>query len=107
MRRARRTALFVMLAGVLPTMAACTASTPPTSTLPSVSYPPTAKGTVVDDYFGTKVADPYRWMEDLESKDVAAWVAAQNRVTFAFLETLPMRERFRSTLLCHQNVAGV
>ena len=95
MRRARRTALFVIPAGVLLTMAACTASTPPAATLPSVSYPPSAKGTVVDDYFGTKVADPYRWMEDLDSKDVAAWVAAQNRVTFAFLDMLPMRERFR------------
>jgi prolyl oligopeptidase len=63
--------------------------------LPTVSYPPTKAGDVVDDYFGTKVADPYRWMEDLDSKDVADWVAAQNRVTFGYLDTLPMRDHFR------------
>ncbi len=63
--------------------------------LPTVSYPPTKAGDVVDDYFGTKVADPYRWMEDLDSKDVADWVAAQNRVTSGYLDTLPMRDHFR------------
>ena len=46
--------------------------------MPTVSYPPTRTGAVVDDYFGTRVPDPYRWMEELESKDVADWVAAQN-----------------------------
>jgi prolyl oligopeptidase len=61
---------------------------------PEVSYPESRKGDVVDDYFGTKVADPYRWMEALESQEVADWVAAQNRVTAAYLETLPMREHF-------------
>ena len=46
-----------------------------------LTYPPTEKGTVVDDYFGTKVPDPYRWMEDLDSKAVADWVKAENTVT--------------------------
>ena len=47
------------------------------------SYPPTRKGDVVDLYGATQVADPYRWMEDLESPEVAEWVAAQNAVTRA------------------------
>jgi prolyl oligopeptidase len=57
------------------------------------SYPPSTKGDVVDDYFGTKVADPYRWMEDLESKEIGDWIAAQNKLTFGYLEKL----RFAST----------
>ena len=64
----------------------------------TVSYPATKTVDVVDDYHGTKVADPYRWMEDLDSKDVADWVAAQNKVTFAELDALPMREYFKQRI---------
>ena len=63
-----------------------------------MTYPATTKGDVVDDYFGTKVPDPYRWMEDLDSQGVADWVAAQNRVTFDYLDKLPMRERFKQRI---------
>ncbi len=65
---------------------------------PNMTYPATAKGDVVDDYFGTKVPDPYRWMEDLDSPAVADWVAAQNRVTVDYLEKLPMRARFKQRI---------
>jgi prolyl oligopeptidase len=65
---------------------------------PSIKYPETAKGSVVDDYHGTRVPDPYRWMEDLDSPEVAAWVKAQNRVTFAYLERLPLGGHFRSRI---------
>ena len=58
------------------------------------AYPETRKGDTVTDYHGTRVPDPYRWMEDLDSKDVAAWVAAQNAVTSAYLEQQPIREYF-------------
>ena len=61
-------------------------------------YPDTRKGDVVDVYGATRVEDPYRWLEDLDSPDVAAWVAAQNAVTFAHLETLPHREHLRRRL---------
>jgi prolyl oligopeptidase len=60
-----------------------------------VSYPTTPMGDVVENYFGTKIPDPFRWMEDLDSKQVADWVAAENRVTFEYLAKLPMRDHFR------------
>src|SRR5580693_6716418 len=68
------------------------------ASLPKASYPTTQKGDVVDDYFGTKVADPYRWMEDLDSKPVADWVAAENKLTFDYLAKLPLREHFRKRI---------
>ena len=54
-------------------------------------YPDTARGEVVDDYFGTKVADPYRWLEDDNSEAAAAWVAAENAVTDDYLSQIPFR----------------
>jgi len=57
--------------------------------------PETRRGDVVDDYFGTKIADPYRWLEDDNADETKAWVAAQNRVTHAFLESIPGREALR------------
>jgi prolyl oligopeptidase len=68
------------------------------STFAKVSYPTTSKADVVDDYFGTKVPAPYQWMEDLDSKPVADWIAAQNKVTFDYLAKLPMREHFRKRI---------
>jgi prolyl oligopeptidase len=64
----------------------------------SRAYPPTTKGDVSDDYFGTKVADPYRWMEDLDSKPVAEWIAAQNALTFRYLESLPIRNKIKARI---------
>ena len=46
-----------------------------------LQYPETKKGDVVEDYHGTKVADPYRWLEDDNSEETKAWVAEQNKVT--------------------------
>ena len=64
----------------------------------ALAYPPTRTVDTVDDYFGRRIADPYRWLEDLESADTAAWVAAQNKVTFGYLESLPRREAIRKRL---------
>jgi prolyl oligopeptidase len=54
-------------------------------------YPPTKRGDDMDDYHGTKVADPYRWLEQLDTSETAAWVEAQNRVSQPRLEALPYR----------------
>ena len=61
-------------------------------------HPPTRKGDVVDDYFGTKVADPYRWLEDDHSDETNAWVEAQNKVSFGYLASIPERRRIQDRL---------
>ena len=60
--------------------------------------PQTRKDDTVDNYFGTEVADPYRWLEDDASEETAAWVKAQNKVTDAYLRKLPARSRILSRL---------
>ncbi|MCJ7587251.1 MAG: prolyl oligopeptidase family serine peptidase [Candidatus Aminicenantes bacterium] len=87
-----RKSLGFILIGLAFVLAAC-------DTAPSkLSYPITRKADQVDDYFGTKVADPYRWLEDDNAEEVKAWVQAQNAVTFASLEKIPFRERIRQRL---------
>ena len=61
-------------------------------------YPETRCDAVVDNYFGTEVADPYRWLEDDRSAETAEWVAAQNRVTFDYLHQIPFRDAVRERL---------
>jgi prolyl oligopeptidase len=59
----------------------------------SLRYPPTAQVDHADLYHGTRVADPWRWMEDLDSPAVKAWVEAQNGLAQPWLETIPQRAR--------------
>ena len=61
-------------------------------------YPKTEIREVVDDYHGTRVADPYRWLEDDDSAETKAWVAAQNKVTDEYLSKIPGRDAIRSRL---------
>jgi prolyl oligopeptidase len=79
-----RAALFTMLALVL--------------SMETLNYPKTKKVDRVDDYHGTKVEDPYRWLEDDYSEETKTWVEAQNAVTFAYLASLPDREPLRKRL---------
>jgi prolyl oligopeptidase len=58
----------------------------------ALTYPVTKKVDVVDDYFGTKVADPYRWLENNDSPEVAQWVKDENKVTFEYLDRIPYRK---------------
>ena len=64
----------------------------------TVSYPVTAKGDVVDTYFSTEVADPYRWLEDDMSAETGAWVTAQNEVTQGYLSQIPYRDKIADKL---------
>jgi prolyl oligopeptidase len=64
----------------------------------TITYPVARKSDVVDDYHGTKVPDPYRWLEDVDSPETRAWVEAENRVTFAYLEQIPERARIHRRL---------
>lgn len=61
-------------------------------------YPEAERTEVVDNYFGTEVADPYRWLEDDRSEQTAAWVAAENAVTQNYLDQIPFREAMRARL---------
>ncbi|MCD4735510.1 MAG: prolyl oligopeptidase family serine peptidase [Bacteroidales bacterium] len=61
-------------------------------------YPETAKVDTVDEYFGKKVSDPYRWLEDDNSEETAAWVEAENMVTFGYLEQIPYRQKLEERL---------
>src|SRR5206468_1265621 len=63
-----------------------------------ITYPATKKTDHTDEYHGTKVADPYRWLEDLDGPETKAWVEAQNKVTFSWLEQVPSREKIRRRL---------
>jgi len=59
-------------------------------------YPVTKKVDQVDDYHGTRVADPYRWLEDDASAATAAWVDAENQVTFPYLDAIPFRKQLQA-----------
>jgi prolyl oligopeptidase len=62
-------------------------------------YPqPRRDESVVEDYHGTKVPDPYRWLEDPDSAETRAWVEAENKLTFAYLESIPQRARIKERL---------
>ena len=63
-----------------------------------LSYPTTKTIDQVDDYHGTLVADPYRWLEDVDSPETLEWIKQQNELTFGFLEKIPLREHLRQRL---------
>lgn len=64
-----------------------------------LAYPKTKTVDQVDDYYGTKVSDPYRWLEDTDSADTKAWVEAENKLTFSYLDQIPYRSAIRERLL--------
>ena len=87
----KMTLLFVYLSMVL-AFAACQKGAA------RLSYPVTNKVDQVDEYFGTKVADPYRWLEDDNAEEVKQWVTAENAVTFGYLDTIPFRPKVKARL---------
>jgi len=63
-----------------------------------LTYPVTKKDNTVDTYFGVKVTDPYRWLENDTTKETAAWVKAQNKVTSSYLEKIPFKNKLKERL---------
>jgi prolyl oligopeptidase len=63
-----------------------------------LDYPPARRGDTIDDHHGTRVPDPYRWLEDSDSPETRAWIAAENKLTFSALEDIPQREAIRHRL---------
>jgi prolyl oligopeptidase len=76
------------------------AAAPAPAPAPAFAYPEARKVDLVEDHFGTPVADPYRWLENdvRTDKEVEQWVTEQNKVTNAFLETLPLRAAFKQRM---------
>ncbi len=64
----------------------------------TINYPEARKSDQTDDYHGVKVADPYRWLEDLDSAETRAWVEAENKLSFGFLESIPQRTPIKERL---------
>ena len=101
-RGLRRIGLCLATASIL-AMACATQGTPEPDTgvsepageaaskSPAWAYPQARRSDHVDTYHGTEVADPYRWMEDLDSEELRGWIDAQNALTFGYLEKLPTR----------------
>ena len=70
----------------------------PLSAQAPLKYPETRKSGQVDDYFGTSVADPYRWLENTNDPEVREWIDAENTLTFSYLATIPERPMIRQRL---------
>lgn len=63
-----------------------------------LTYPESHKVEQIDDYHDIKVSDPYRWLENLDSKETKAWIEAQNQITFSYLSEIPAREQIKQRL---------
>ncbi len=87
---------FRLALALIAAMAMSSCSTPPQA--PRLTYPAAKKVAQVDEFFGTKVADPYRWLEDADAPDTRAWIDAENKVTAAYLAGIPERARIKARL---------
>ena len=76
-----------------------------TMTMAQTTYPKAEKGNTVDEYFGTRVEDPYRWLEDDRSAATTRWVEAENEVTNTYLAKIPFREKLLDRLKKVSNYA--
>ena len=90
--------ILIMMTTLAPTLA----------TAQGILYPQAVKDGTVDEYFGTKVADPYRWLENDTSAQTAQWVEAENKVTNAYLQKIPFRKKLlkRLTELANYDTSG-
>jgi prolyl oligopeptidase len=96
MQLRRASLLFGLLAGL--NADALAQGSPGAQAIPAPAYPVTKMVDQQDDYHGVQVADPYRWLEDANSAETGAWVAAQNSVTQSYLAQIPERDAIRTRL---------
>ncbi|MBO7616129.1 MAG: S9 family peptidase [Bacteroidales bacterium] len=92
----KKSTLLIM--GSIITLMGCNPKPQPAERYSVKAYPETRKDTVVDDYFGTLVADPYRWLENDTSAETAQWVKEQNEVTYDYLSHIPFRNALKDRL---------
>jgi len=93
--------IIVLLSAVIAMSAGPTAtpqSAAPTTDAPKYVYPVAKKVDQADVFFGIKVADPYRWLENSDAPDTRAWIDAENALTFGYLSKIPERERIKARL---------
>jgi prolyl oligopeptidase len=83
---------LILIMAILPTLASFGQNQKP------IHYPETKKGETVEQYFDTAVADPYRWLENDRSEETAAWVEAENKVTYGYLDQIPFREALKKRM---------
>src|SRR5262249_25175981 len=104
---ARRIASLIFVCTLTTSAQHSSAQSPAGSEASRFRYPQPRKSDTVDDYFGTKIADPYRWMEDLNSAEVKQWVDAENAVTFKYLDALPQRDAIKTRITALWNYPKV
>jgi prolyl oligopeptidase len=63
-----------------------------------IIYPETRKMEHIDNYFGTEISDPYRWLEETDSPETIKWIESQNQVTFGYLSKIPYRDKIKARL---------
>lgn len=93
----KKSITFLFASSILVLGCKTTEKTTDSSTM-TIKYPVTKKGTTSDVYFNTKVADPYRWLEDDRSAETEAWVKAENEVTFGYLNTISYRKQIKERM---------
>ncbi len=79
-------------------LAGCAGNQQKQASIDHLPYPQTKKVDTTDDYFGTKIADPYRWLEDDNSEETKQWVEAENKVTYDYLAKIPFRQQIKDRL---------
>ena len=88
----KNTLIFMIFASLL--LAGCTSRNQQSQ----LNYPKAKKVDTVDTYFGHQVPDPYRWLEDDNSKETKEWVTAENKLTASYLDKIPFREKLKQRL---------
>jgi prolyl oligopeptidase len=90
--------LLTLISVVVNTQAQSISGVPKPSAMNSLNYPVARRDSDIDDYHGEKVADPYRWMEQLDSTETREWVKAEVQLTDSYLEKIPVRKELKERL---------